>query len=203
VDIAFYSCLKAVLDSNNLDIASLDTVGFCPSYEALKELETCSKSLETDVAVAREAMHTKLWRCFKDLFYIGSINMPAIHFCGCVDAKAMLPTGAFHGYNERTLSVKDALDLKTAMLNNYQSMGLETIFLTCVKPLIQLATDSEEGWASVEEMHPNTAEHKLQLLNQFCLKQYHNMSFVPTLAIPSCGRFLHTASLLNSFEHVR
>jgi hypothetical protein len=114
--------------------------------------------------------------------------MPSKIFCGCVDAKAMLPKGSFHAYNERTLSLKDALDLKQDMLNNYQSMGLETIFLSCTKPLIELATDGEWGWASADQDHPNTMEHKLALLQQFCKKDYPNSSFVPTIAIPSCGK---------------
>ena len=114
--------------------------------------------------------------------------MPSIHFCGCVDSKAMLPNGAFHGYNERTLSQKDAIDLQNSMLQNYQSMGLETIYLMCIKPLIELATDSEDGWCSGDIDHPNTAQHKLDLLQQFCRKEYVNMSFVPTIAIPSCGK---------------
>jgi hypothetical protein len=188
VEQAFYTCFKAVFENCKEGIEKVDTIGFCSSYETWLDLQASSKSLDSDVAVAQGVMQSKLWRCFKELYYIGTITMPAVHFCGCVDTKAMLPGGKFNGYNERSLSLKDATDLKNDMLSNYQSMGLETIFLMCIKPLIELATDAEEGWAEAGEQHPNSVEHKMQLLQQFISKTYSNIAFVPTIAIPSCGK---------------
>ena len=43
--------------------------------------------------LAQTVMHAQLHHCFKDLFQIGAVTMPAIHFCGSVNAKAMLPQG--------------------------------------------------------------------------------------------------------------
>ena len=48
VEQAFYGCLKAVLDSCGQDVALVDSVQFCTTYENLKEVESKPTSLESD-----------------------------------------------------------------------------------------------------------------------------------------------------------
>ena len=96
-------------------------------------------------------MLAHLLHCFKELYQIGSVTMPAINFCGSVNAKAMLPKGTFEGYNERGLSLKDALELKENMLRAYLGDGHESIALMFMEPLKQLATDSSKGRSLLNE----------------------------------------------------
>jgi hypothetical protein len=137
--------------------------------------------------LAFNSMAAHLHHCFKELYQIGSATIPAINFCGSVNAKAMLPKGPFEGYNERGLSVKDALELKGDMLRAYLGDGHESIALMFMKPVIELAFDPIKGWA-VGEVQSSTKQFKKELVEQFCSKSYSNSSMVPFLMIPTCGK---------------
>jgi len=91
---------------------------FYRSYVDWKEMVTKNANL-SDRQLSLSVMHANLHHCIKELYQIGSVTMPAIHFY----AKAVLPKGAFDGYNERALSLKDAMELKADMLRAYLGDG--------------------------------------------------------------------------------
>jgi len=123
-------------------------------------------------------------RCFKDLYYVGPLDLPAKHFCGAVDVNAMFRKGPFHGYNERSLSLPQAKDLHQSMSSGYKSIsGLETIFFMAKQPLAAIASQLVPAWNAPVQ----TVADKLSLLQSFAALSFEEYTDVPQLFIPCCG----------------
>jgi hypothetical protein len=210
-DLFFESCIAVFPDlqqptENCTKFGSLQS--FAKFHREWTEMKLKSDSSAADVSSAQLKMDTKLVRCFKDLFFIGPLQMPSMTFCGSVDVAAMMKKQPFNGYNERTISVvvgnssllivcvwtlkknilcfirQEAQELVAKMVNNYEGLGNESIFLMCKNPVATNPTAYIKDWSSPLE----TNQQKLDLLQQFCRKTFNNVAFVPSLFIPCSGK---------------
>jgi len=141
-------------------------------------------------------VEAKLQRIFKELYYIGQVDMPSATFCGCVDVAAMMEGKPFHGYNERDLSVREARDLKQKILQKYEGVGQESIFLMLKQPINLLSGKM------VPDFPPNSTplwsvSEKRQLMAQFASLKFESYLAVEPVMIPCCGKKQFSSFLLH------
>lgn len=138
-----------------------------------------------EITFAKEVVEAKMQRIFKEIYYLGQVEMPSLVFCGCVDVNAMLEGNEFHGYNERDLSIREARDLKAKIQKKYEGVGQESIFLMTKKPIEQLVSQMVEGFQPSSGAW--TVADKRQLLQQFAAKHFDSHLDVEQVMIPCCG----------------
>ena len=162
-----------------------DLISFHATFKQWEKLAQTHGLHSMELEQAYEKVENKLVRCFKDLYYVGPIDLPAKLFCGAVDVAAMLRKGNFHGYNERSLSLPQAKDLQQSMASGYKSIsGLETIFFMAKERLASLASKLDPSWNQPLQ----TNADKLSLLQSFAGRAFGDFSDVPQLFIPCCSK---------------
>ena len=183
----FARCFKDVFvkeEEGKISYTYPDEVGFHVAYTTWASMKANNDLAELDLA--KEVAESKMRRCFKDIYYLGVVDMDAITFCGAVDVKAMVIGQSFHGYNERTLAVKEARELQAKILKKYEGVGHESIFLMLKEPVN----------AIVEKMVPEfqrpqngvwSKDQKCAMLKQFCEKRFDNFYDVEPCMIPCAG----------------
>jgi len=186
----FHSCFAAVfLEQKEGQETFLheDIINFHAAFQEWKKVSATQKPTSFDCQQALDKVENKLVRCFKDLYYVGPVDLPAMQFCGTVDVSAMLRKGAFHGYNERSMSIPQAKDLQAEMGKEYKSIsGLETIFLMAKEPIASVAAQLDPHW----KKPIIAAEDKLSLLQSFSNRPFRDFTEVPQLFIPCCGKLI-------------
>jgi hypothetical protein len=126
-------------------------------------------------------------RIFKEIYYLGQVELPSLVFCGCVDVLAMQEGQPFRGYNERDLSIREARDLKAKIQRKYEGVGQETIFLMLKQPIQQLASQLNPAFQPAPEQNWTLAA-KRQLLTDFAARQFETFLDVDQVMIPCCGK---------------
>ena len=183
----FHNCFAAVYlqqDAEQETFIYPDFLGFHETFKQWRTLAQTHGPQSKELEIAFEKVETKLVRCFKDLYYVGPLDLPAKHFCGAVDVNAMFRKGEFHGYNERSLSLPQAKDLHHSMASGYKSIaGLETIFFMAKQPLAAIASQLVPAWNAPVQ----TVADKLSLLQSFAALSFEEDTDVPQLFIPCCG----------------
>ena len=183
----FFNCFRAVYIAVGVEgeekLLFHDAVGFYQAYQKWDKLQ-CGFSKPGESEVAKEALDSKAAKCFQELYYIGPLNIPAMHFCGSVDVGSMFKGKRFHGFNERTLSIKEAEDLKVKMSRKYDGFGHETIFLMCKEALGDLCHSMVPDWGE----HLDSLSATTKLLQTFCSREFSMVAEVPVLFIPCCGK---------------
>ena len=186
----FHNCFAAVFleqDAEKETFLFPDVLGFHETFKQWRTLSQTHGPQSKELEQALEKVETKLVRCFKDLYYVGPLDLPAKHFCGAVDVSAMLRKGAFHGYNERSLSLPQAKDLHQSMASGYKSIsGLETIFFMAKEPLSAIASKLNPEYSNKYPVETNA--DKLWLLQSFAALPFEDFTNVPQLFIPCCGK---------------
>ena len=192
----FSKCFKKVFiqvekdaEGNILEtLKYTDKIGFYDTFKKYQALLDKGNPNSTESRIALEQVRTKLLRCLKEVYFVGTFDVPALVFCGMVDVHSMRKGNAFHGYNERTLAENEAQKLKCDMQEKYLSIGgIETIFLMCKAPMVEM----------VEQYSPNSAPQKTlsmvekaALIKALIKRQFKNEGHVPNLMIPACGKFV-------------
>jgi len=173
-----------------------DEIEFFKCYKQWQEKITDEQCTPGEVAFAKEVVEAKLQRIFKELYYIGQVDMPSATFCGCVDVAAMMEGQPFHGYNERDLSVREARDLKQKIIQKYEGVGQESIFLMLKEPINLLSGKM------VPDFPPNSTplwsvSEKRKLLAHFASLKFESYLAVEPVMIPCCGKKQFSSFLLH------
>ena len=184
----FHNCFAAVYLQQGAEQETFlfpDLLGFHETFKQWRTLAQTHGPQSKELEQAFEKVESKLLRCFKDLYYVGPLDLPAKYFCEAVDVGAMLKKRSedFDRYNERSVSIPQS------MASGYTSIsGLETFFFMSKQPLAAIASQLVPAWnITIVE----TVADKLSLLQSFAALSYEDFTFldVPQLLIPCCGKY--------------
>ena len=187
----FHNCFAAVFceekEGQNTFLHE-DMISFHETFKEWERVAEHNTPTSLEYQQALDKVENKLVRCFKDLYYVGPVDLPALQFCGTVDVAAMMRKGDFHGYNERSLSLPQAKELQADMAKDYKSIsGLETIFLMAKQPIASVAAQLDPSWNG----DVVTDADKLALLQSFASRSFADYTEVPQLFIPCCGELIN------------
>ena len=182
--------LKLVTAEDGSETSTLvhpDEIGFLKCYNKWQDIVNNADATQADVTLAKEVVEAKMQRIFKDIYYLGQVELPSVIFCGCVDVAQMHEGKEYHGYNERTLSIREARDLKAKIQHKYEGVGQESIFLMLKQPI---ETQASVLSPTFQPPPPNqwTLADKRKVLNDFAGRHYNSFVDVELLMIPCCGK---------------